>query len=327
MQSRFSFDGALMFAFRAPHVRSFPWIFSAAFAGVFTAFLLLVMLLASGDARDVISAFEALDQAGFDDDDPRALISLVLSAFEPLIGWGVFAMLGSWVIWAVFESASQRRYIRDEGFSLGFGGDELRMMGVGFCWAVVQTVFTVLPVMMIFGSIMGVFDLIESGASEDEIARSIIGPIFGALGVWFLLFLVYIFFATRLAPCFALTIKDRQFRFLDAWNVSRGRFWPILGAYVIITIVGGIVVSIAEQILEFGLIGVLTPALGDAQTGEDFLSVFMSGSVLVVLAVYFLIRLFLSGLLMHVAGGPAALAARHDPRGGVDDALQADIFN
>ena len=41
MPSRFSFDGALMFAFRAAHVRSFPWIFSAAFAGAFTAFFLI----------------------------------------------------------------------------------------------------------------------------------------------------------------------------------------------------------------------------------------------------------------------------------------------
>ena len=154
-----------------------------------------------------------------------------------------------------------------------------------------------------------------------------IGPIFGGLGLGLLFFLVYVFFATRLAPSFALTIKDRQFRFLDAWNVSRGRFWPILGAYVIIFIVSSIVISIVEQVLDIGLTAVMASGLGNADSAEELLDVLFSGGVIVALAIYFLIRFFLSGIMMHVAGGPAAFAARHDPRGGVDDALQADIFS
>tara|TARA_R110000796_G_scaffold63242_2_gene146252 strand:+ start:1351 stop:1518 length:168 start_codon:yes stop_codon:yes gene_type:complete len=37
MPSRFSFDGALMFAFRAAHARNFLWMFPLAFAGAFAA--------------------------------------------------------------------------------------------------------------------------------------------------------------------------------------------------------------------------------------------------------------------------------------------------
>ena len=53
----------------------------------------------------------------------------------------------------------------------------------------------------------------------------------------------------------------------------------------------------------------------------------MSSGVIVVLAVYLIARLFLSGLLMHVAGAPAAFAARHDPRGSVDDTYRVDTFS
>ena len=327
MPSRFSFDGALMFAFRAAYARSFLWMFPLAFAGAFTAFSLAILIFAKDDFVQVFQSIEMLEQASVGQDDPQALFAAILGAMQPLVGWAIFGTLGSWIIWAMFEAASQRRYVRDERFSLGFGGDEVRIMAVGFCWAVMQTLFTIVPFIMIFSSIFGVVGMVEAGASENEIARRVIGPILGAFGLGFVLFLIYVFFATRLAPCFALTIKDREFRFLDAWNVSHGRFWPILGSYLILTIVGGIVVSIADQLLQLPMMFTAAPALENAQTGEDIVAAFMSGGVIVALGIYMIARLFLSGLLMHVAGAPAAFAARHDPRGSVDDTYRVDTFS
>ena len=49
MPSRFSFDGALMFAFRAAHARSFLWMFPLAFAGAFTVFSLAILIFAKDD--------------------------------------------------------------------------------------------------------------------------------------------------------------------------------------------------------------------------------------------------------------------------------------
>ena len=109
--------------------------------------------------------------------------------------------------------------------------------------------------------------------------------------------------------------------------MSRDRFWPILGAYLIITIVGGIIVSIADQLLQLPMMFTMESAFENAQTGEDIVAAFMSGGVIVALAIYMIARLFLSGLLMHVAGAPAAFAARHDPRGSVDDTYRVDTFN
>lgn len=327
MPSRFSFDGAIMFAFRAAHARTFLWVFPLAFAGVFTVFSLLIVYFAQGDLMQVARSFEALDESSVDPDDFGAMMALIFGAMQPLLGWAVLAALGSWVFWAMFEAASQRRYVRDDRFYLAFGSDELRIMAVGLCWAAMQVVFFILPLLMIFGGVSAALELATNGATEAQVARSIVGPVLGGFGVWLVLFVVYIFFATRLAPCFGLTIKDRAFRFLDAWNVSRGRFWPILGAYVIIAIIGGIAVSIAEQGLQYPLIWALTPVFEDVQTGQDIVRAMLSGGALAALAVYMVVRLFLSGLLMHVAGGPAAFAARHDPRGSVDDEYRLDAFN
>jgi len=327
MPSRFSFDGALMFAFRAAHVRSFLWVFPLAFAGVFTLCSLAILIFAKDDFLQVFQTIEMLEQASVGRGDPQAVFAAILGAMEPLVGWAVFAMLGSWIIWAMFEAASQRRYVRDERFSLGFGGDEIRMMAVGLCWAVMQTLFIIVPVLMFFGAVSTAVGLAADGVTESQIASRVVGTILGAFGLWIVLFFVYAFFATRLAPCFGLTIKDKAFRFFDAWNVSRGRFWPILGAYLILTIVGGIVVSIADQLLQLPMMFMMAPAFENVQTGDDIAAAFMSSGVIVVLAVYLIARLFLSGLLMHVAGAPAAFAARHDPRGSVDDTYRVDTFS
>jgi hypothetical protein len=327
MPSRFSFDGALMFWLRAAHARRFLWVFPLAFAGAFTVFGLAILIFAKDDLVQVFQAIELLERASVGRGDPQAVFSAILCAMEPLVAWAVLAMLGSWIIWAMFEAASQRRYVRDERFSLGFGGDEVRIMAVGFCWAVMQTLFTIVPVLMIFGAVSTAAGLAADGVNESQIATRIVGTLLGALGLWLALFIVYAFFATRLAPCFGLTIKDKAFRFFDAWNVSRGRFWPILGAYLIITVVGGIAVSIADQFLQLPMMFMATPAFENVQTGEDVVAALMSGGVIVALAIYMIARLFLSGLLLHVAGAPAAFAARHDPRGSVDDTYRVDTFN
>lgn len=327
MGNGFSFDRALSFPFKAAHASSFPWIFSAAFGLLGTMLTLFILYLASGDIADVVRDIEALENSQIDGNDPAAVLEAVFGILSPLLSWGIIGAMASWITWAMFESASQRRYIRDERFYLAFGGDEVRMMGVGFMWWLLQAVIFFVPVMMIFRAVMGSFALLSEGAPDDEIAAQVTGPILGATGLMFLLFPVYVFLATRLAPCFGLTIKDREFRFFDAWHVSRGRFWPILGAYLIIAILGGIIVSVVEQMAQFPLTAALLPSFETVDNAEDLLRVMGSMGVVLPFAIYMFARLFMSGLLMHFAGGPAAFAARHDPRGGVDDAHRADIFS
>ena len=53
MASRFSFDGALMFGFRAAHARTFPWKFALAFAVISTVLSALFVWL----VKDTLFSF------------------------------------------------------------------------------------------------------------------------------------------------------------------------------------------------------------------------------------------------------------------------------
>lgn len=327
MPTRFSFEGALSNAFRAAHARSFPWLFGAAFALVVTVCALILTYLGRDTFIGVMDGLESLNETGIDESDPYAMFSVLFGIMAPLIPWGIAASIGYWVIRAVFEAASQRRYIRDERFSLRLGADELRMMVVLLLWWLLYTVTFGLPVLYIFNGIMGIFEIGIDEISEEELARKMIPLVFGGMGLMLLFMPLYAFLATRLAPCFAMTIKDRKIVFLDAWNVSRGRFWPILGAFLILSVGGGIVSSVITQVLQ---LIVLMPFMGnmeDAQSGGEAFRIIFSAAFLVPMAIYLYASWFMSGLLLHFTGGPAAFAARHDPRGGVDDAAQMAVFD
>ena len=144
----------------------------------------------------------------------------------------------------------------------------------------------------------------------------------------FLLFFVYVFVATRLSPCFGLTVKEREIRFFDAWALSRGRFWPILGAYVIILIVVTVISQIVSAMAQLVMMPLMMtlPASGDV-TGGEVAAIFHSPAFLIPMGLIYFVLLFVQGLTQHFAGAPASLAARHDPRNDLAETERVDIFS
>lgn len=324
MNRGFTFDGALMFPFNAAHARSFIWKYALTFAIVGTVLTGLFLFLIRGVLFDFMDAMEALDSSGVE--DMETIFGTMFQLLIPLAPWLVLSMLVSWAVWAMFSTATQRRYIRDEDFYLRFGPDEVRMMGVGFVWYAAQWVLTIVPLIVIWPIFTTAIGYENGDITEDEFARQMIGR----MGIVFLFMLVlfpfYAFLATRFSPVFAMTVKEGKIAFGDAWIVSRGRFWPILGAYLIIAVVGGMVVSFAGSIAQFILMPAMMSSPAMMQDVPDFRS-FFSPVMIIAMLVYMFIRYFLSGLLAHAVDGPAAFAARHDPRGGVDDHLRIADFD
>lgn len=323
MPGRFTFDGALMFGFRAAHARSFPWKFALAFALVCTVLTALFVYLTKDILLGFINSIDKLDSAGVD--EPAVFFDLMFGMFVSFAPWGVLAALVSLAVWAMFMTATQRRYIRDEDFSLGFGADEVRMMGTGFIWYLGQSLMGVLPLLImlpVFGEVM---EFARGEVSENEMVAFVMGRVAYLLTVMLVTFPVYVFFATRFSPVFAMTLKEGKIAFGDAWIVSRGRFWPILGAYLIVAIVGGMAVGFVSTFVEMLVSPAFMLSLDTVGDVPELLSLFTPGVIAGMLA-YTFIRYFLSALLMHVVQGPAAFAARHDPRGSVDDALRVSEF-
>ena len=319
----FTFERALSWPFSAPHVVSFPWIFGAAYAAVSMLALGLIALAASGDVIAWVEAVEGIDSQQRQDLSPAE----VLGQFARLVPWIALSAFAFWIIWAMFETASQRRYIWGKPFSLGFGRDELNMMVVGLLWILLGLAVMAIPVLLTLGGVWAAISAAAEGLTDEEAGQRIVAPLFGAMGLILLLFPVYAFFATRLAPCFGLTVKDGRIRFFDAWNVSRGRFWAILGAYVILAFAGAIlgqVISGISQVIIFPSFISLSNA---AENGQDVMAQIWSPAFLLPMAAFLFISQFLQGLLQHIVGGPAAFAARHDPRGGVEDEAKVDAFS
>ncbi|MCA8893299.1 MAG: hypothetical protein KDA56_16135 [Hyphomonas sp.] len=324
MASRFTFDGALMFGFRAAHAKSFPWKFALAFAVVSTVLTALFAWLTKDAIFGFMDAVEQLDSVGAD--DPAQVFSVFFSLFGGLLPWIVLGSLASLVVWAMFMAATQRRYIRDEAFSIRFGPDELRIMAVGVVWYLGVSLMYLLPSLVMLPMFGIVSDFANGDISENEMVAFMLGRMSIVALMFLVMFPVYVFFATRFSPVFAMTVKERRIAFGDAWIVSRGRFWPILGAFLILAIVGGMAVGFAGSIAQM----LVTPAfMGSVSRVEDSseLRSLFTPTLTIALLLYAFIRYFLSGLLMHFVQGPAAFAARHDPRGSVDDALSVEEFN
>jgi hypothetical protein len=109
----------------------------------------------------------------------------------------------------------------------------------------------------------------------------------------FCLALVYV--AVRFAPAAATSVAEKRFAFFDAWKVSRGRFWSLLGAFAILylmLIVGYFIFAIA-----FGLAFTTTlmTALGGAHEGapaasiDQVMQLLLTPSFLVPIGIFYLI--------------------------------------
>lgn len=321
----FTFERALGWAFTAPHVGSFPWIFGAAYAGVFMALFGILCLLASGDIGQWFATMESLEGS----DNSEAAVAVFWGGFARLVPWAVLSSLLSWALWAMFETASQRRYIRGEAFSLGFGMDELRMMAVGLMWGILGFVMMALPMLLIMG---GTFWTLFANLSDapmvnsQEFGNRVLMQMFGVMAIMVVMFPLYVFFATRLAPCFGLTVREREIRFFDAWNVSRGRAWPILGAYVILAIGGGILGQVIVGIVQAITMPMVMNLGRDIESGAEVRALLLSPSFLLPMCIWAFVLLFVQGVLQHMVGGPAAFAVRHDPRGGIEAEAQIGAF-
>lgn len=326
MRSSFSFDRALTWPVRAPHFGSFPWLYGAAYAVIY---LLLFIIVGVAGWQDLSDWF--LDLQFLDDDryaSPDELLGALfggLAGLLPLLG---FAILAGWVIWAMFEAASQRRYIFGQGFSLGFGADELRLMIVSLMWMAMTGILFLIPLVLMFSGFAVMIEAEINDRMNDAVGLRVAGFLLSSLGSGLIFFFVYVFLATRFAPCFGLTIKEKSIRFFDAWNVSRRRFWPILGAYIILAFIAGLVSQIVSTLAQFTMtpLFMALPVEGDVDP-EEFLSLLASPAILLPLGLIYLLMLFVQGLTQHVIGAPAALAARHDPRNDLGEPHELDVFS
>lgn len=290
MAQNFSFDNAAFHFVRTDGPNGFlvPFILSyIAFAALATAINLGVQYLMFGS----LNGFAERIAGGIVPTNQLASVGLY---------YLVLLAIGA-IFWAVFEAAVQRRYVLDEGFSLKFGGDELRLLVVGLLWFVS---FFGSYIVMIVALLLPLSALNSNGVSP-------IAPLLfflvalGYFGVW-------IWVAVKLSAASALTIRDKKIRFFHSWGATRGRFWALFGAFLLLFII-----VIVTYILSVGV--ALGVSLGGGINVSDSGLMIIMGNPQPIGPMFFVMAFVMSlvqALFLYIWAGPAALAAKTDPRSG-----------
>jgi hypothetical protein len=145
------------------------------------------------------------------------LFALYVQRFLPMIG---LVMVVSIVCWAVIEAALLR-WLYGRGAGLRFGGAELRLILIYILWMLLPLAVFALPAIL----------AVVAGVTGSGLVIALCVLAFVAA------FFALIFLAVRLAPAGALTVHDDRLHVFSAWDVSRGRFWPVLGAFAIVIVI------------------------------------------------------------------------------------------
>lgn len=273
-----------------------------------TAVGISILQLAVGLITSVVmigSGFQQLLKAGAPgaEADPKeslAFISKLLSAEATFIP--IILISGLLVAGAVYRGVLRPN---DHGWVMGLklGADELRLflvsfmkgllfLGVGLACGVA------LVILAAIGGIAG-------GKAGTGIAMLLVVVGYVAM----ICFMIYL--AVRLSLSGPATVADQKFRLLSTWGMTKGRFWPLLGCYLLAFVLYalvGIIVYAVTAIVVFALSGFHFDVVSKELFQPDFSSMaaFFTPMRFVILVVQSLI----AGVLQMVIVAPVAEAYR-----------------
>ncbi len=304
----FSFGNALSHWSNTQGPGGFLWKYALAY-GLATVGVLLGFILLAGGAFMQLMSLSARAPGGQVSD---AEVMRIMGSLIPIV---LLAIPLGILFWVVFEGALQRRYMRDEGFSLKLGGDEGRLFVVGLLWLL--TLFGLyLAIAVVAVGVGGAIGM----AMGDTAALVIIPLVIAGVAA-------FVWVIVRLSPASAMTVRDRKITFTSAFAASKGRFWSMFFAFIIMAIIAYIV-SLVLQLILGGVIGgaiMANPAFTSGSPDpEAMMAALFSPTTLVLGGMIYFVMSALQGVIQFAWAGIPALAAKTDPNwsGG-----QADVFS
>jgi hypothetical protein len=228
---------------------------------------------------------------------------------------------------AAYEAACLRWMIRGEvkgfaGFALDH--DTWRVYGVYWCWYILQFLVSfaasLIMVPVIFMTMPG---LVTGGGAIDpeEMWRWQCSV---QLPLTLIQYIPLFFFGVRFAPAAATSIARRRFSFLEAWPVTRGRFWALVGSFALLCLTVGIAMivvmgaaywtlfsDVLTQWFADGWRGDHLPDVTEQQLEQIYRQIFQPGTYLILAALYvtMLLLTLLYTLLSYGVNARAALVA------------------
>lgn len=244
------------------------------FASSLATFALMTAL--SGGA---FAEFRTLGASNPESVDPGQIMAIYAKMGPAYAANIAVALLTSGIL-----SASAARLVLNPSDTRGFGyvrfgGDELRQILLA---VVLNVIF--LGIWVVVGGLVGL-GYVVGGA-----------PLSALLGLLSFLaaIVVSIFLAIRLSLSSAATYAERRLAIRDSWRLTKGRFWPLLGTYLLAGVLGMLVVIL---VLAIAMV-VIMLAFGMAAAGGAMSPTFESMGALFSPAslIYFAILSFGSAL-------------------------------
>lgn len=280
---------ATFFAFRKREKGGVLTMTSIAFVVICVVACALFVALNLGAITDVMNWYANIITTAASNPDaaptpemftpPASVITLWLLMFP-------FQVL-IYVIVAAYEAACLKWMIRGETgglFGFSFGADTWRVYLTYWIWFVLQNVVAFALFFIVFGSAIG--SMVAIGASGGD------APDLGTLGTMgavipillLVLCIVWLWVAVRLAPAAATSVARQRFAFFEAWNVTKGRFWALFGAFLLLNVMATVAFCMLyfalAMAIAFGVMGQVG-AMSDAPTPEQVGALLTQPSVLI----------------------------------------------
>jgi hypothetical protein len=199
-------------------------------------------------------------------------------AAAPNIPAGIGLFLLAYVlilVWLLMMFTAVVRATANEGGDrfawLRFGGDELRLIGLGLLY-IVATVVLWLLISIPVGIIIAL------AATGNATAGVIVGIVFGII-----CFCGAIWLSVRLSLVGAVFVLEKSFALRKGWQATKGHFWTLFLTYLVMAIVYIVFQVILAAIVNPGAFGAMFGGATDPQQAierqQQMMATFMSPSI------------------------------------------------
>lgn len=243
-----------------------------------------------------------------------------LNAFLNMLPVFAFAVPVGLVTYAVFTCAVYRAVLRPEDRGLArlkLGSDELRIFLV-----LLSLVLLLSGAGMAIGFVFGLTAGLAGVAASSSPAGQVLGVLLGVGAVLGAMF-VFFWLAVRLSLAAPMTFVQGRVRVFSSWSLTKGRFWPLFGCYLLAMVF--LMILYLAALTVFAVLGLATgSSVTEIMTGmfqPDYRS--LASYFTPARLIYLPLGSLFGAVVMAVSLAPPAIAYREITGGGPQAQAQA----